>query len=92
LIQEEKSQQTYEIHRLVQLSTQWWLEQEQSLTKWQEKALDILLRECPSSDSVEDWKAWESISPHIAMVQGYHFQPGGAESLRRSSVKLTAFG
>jgi tetratricopeptide (TPR) repeat protein len=74
LIQEEKSQQTYTIHRLVQLSTQWWLEQEQTLNKWQERALDVLLRHCPSSDSVEDWKAWESISPHIAVVQGYHFQ------------------
>ena len=73
LIQEERSQQTYEIHRLVQLSTQWWLEQEQALTKSQERALDILLRECPSN-SVEDWKAWESLSPHIAMVQGCHFQ------------------
>jgi hypothetical protein len=74
LIQEGKSQQTYEIHRLVQLSTQWWLGQEKSLTKWQERALDILFRHCPSSDNVEDWKAWESISPHITILQGYQFQ------------------
>ena len=74
LIQEEKTQQTYSIHRLVQLSTHWWLEQEKILTKWQEKALDVLLRHCPSSDDVEDWKAWESISPHITIVRGYYFE------------------
>ena len=74
LVQEEKSQQTYTIHRLIQLSTQWWLQQENALTKWQERTLDVLLRHCPSSSSVEDWKAWESISPHITMVQGYHFE------------------
>ena len=74
LIQEEKSQQTYQIHRLVQLSTQWWLEQEKTLITWQEKALDLLLRHCPPSDSVEHWKAWESISPHITAVQRYHFE------------------
>jgi tetratricopeptide (TPR) repeat protein len=73
LIQEEKIQQTYEIHRLVQLSTQWWLEQEKTLKKWQERALDVLRRECPSSHNVENWKVWESLRPHITIVQGYHF-------------------
>jgi tetratricopeptide (TPR) repeat protein len=74
LIQEGKSKQTYQIHRLVQLSTQWWLEQEKSLVNWQEKALEVLLREHPSSGNVEDWKAWESISPHVTIVQGHHFE------------------
>jgi tetratricopeptide (TPR) repeat protein len=74
LVQEEKSQQTYKIHRLTQLSTQWWLQQEGALTKWQERSLNVLLRHCPSSSSVEDWKTWESISPHITTVQGYHFE------------------
>jgi hypothetical protein len=74
LIYKEKSQQTYQIHRLVQLSTQWWLEQEKTLKKWQKKALDVLIKHCPSSDSVEHWKAWESISPHIVVVQAYHFE------------------
>jgi hypothetical protein len=57
MVQEEKSQQTYKIHWLVQLSTQWWLEQEETLTKWQERALKVLVRECPLSDDVENWKA-----------------------------------
>ena len=74
LIQEEKTHQTYGIHRLVQLTTQWWLEHEKTLTTWQERALDVLLRHCPSSDSVKEWKAWESISPHITIVQKYYFQ------------------
>jgi hypothetical protein len=37
LIQEEKTQNTYGIHRLVQLSTQWWLEQEKTLVTWQQQ-------------------------------------------------------
>jgi tetratricopeptide (TPR) repeat protein len=76
LIQEGKSKQTYQIHRLVQLSTQWWLEQDKSLANWQKQALEVLLRKCPSSDNVEDWKAWESISPHVTMVRGYQFERG----------------
>jgi tetratricopeptide (TPR) repeat protein len=74
MIQEENSQQTYEIHRLVQLSTQWWLEERKTLAKWQERALEVLVRECPSRADLEDWKAWESISPHISVFQGYHFE------------------
>jgi tetratricopeptide (TPR) repeat protein len=74
LIQEEKTHQTYGIHRLVQLSTHWWLEQQKTLTTWQERALDVVLTHCPSSVDVEDWEAWESISPHITVVQQYHFE------------------
>jgi tetratricopeptide (TPR) repeat protein len=74
LIQEEKTQQTYGIHRLVQLSTHWWLEQQKTLTMWQERALDVLLTHCPPSSDVEDWEAWESISPHITVIQQYHFE------------------
>jgi tetratricopeptide (TPR) repeat protein len=74
LIQEEKTHQTYGIHRLVQLSTHWWLEQQKTLTTWQERALDVVLTHCPSSADVEDWEAWESISPHITVVQQYHFE------------------
>ena len=74
LIQEEKTQQTYGIHRLVQLSTHWWLEQQKTLTTWQERALDVVLTHCPSSVDVEDWEAWESISPHVTVVQQYHFE------------------
>src|SRR5271156_1517144 len=74
LIQEEKTHQTYGIHRLVQLSTHWWLEQQKTLTTWQVKALDVVLTHCPSSADVEDWEAWESISPHITVVQQYHFE------------------
>jgi tetratricopeptide (TPR) repeat protein len=74
LIQEEKTHQTYGIHRLVQLSIHWWLEQQKTLTTWHERALDVVLTHCPSSDDVEDWEAWESISPHITVVQQYHFE------------------
>jgi Tetratricopeptide repeat len=74
LIQEETTHQTYGVHRLVQLSTHWWLEQQKTLKTWQERALDILLTHSPSSVDVGDWEAWESISPHITVIQQYHFE------------------
>src|ERR1700722_368582 len=84
LIQEEKTQNTYGIHRLVQLSTQWWLEQEKTLATWQERALDVLLKHCPSNVGVENWKAWESISPHITIVRGYYFR--GDQRLQHANI------
>ena len=74
LIQEEITHQTYGIHRLVQLSTHWWLEQQKTLKTWQERALDVLHTHSPSTVDVEDWEAWESISPHITVIQQYHFE------------------
>jgi tetratricopeptide (TPR) repeat protein len=74
LIQEETTHQTYGVHRLVQLSTHWWLEQQKTLKTWQERALDILLTHSPSSVDVGDWEDWESISPHITVIQQYHFK------------------
>jgi hypothetical protein len=69
LIQEETTHQTHGVHRLVQLSTHWWLEQQKTLKTWQERALDILLTHSSSSVDVGDWEAWESISPHITVIQ-----------------------
>lgn len=66
LIQEEITHQTYGIHRLVQLSTHWWLEQQKTLKTWQERALDVLLTHSPSSFNVGDWEAWESRSVHTS--------------------------
>jgi tetratricopeptide (TPR) repeat protein len=74
LIQEEMTHQTYGIHRLVQLSTHWWLEQQKTLKTWQERALEVLLTHSPSSVNVGDWEAWDSISPHITVIQQYHFE------------------
>ena len=91
LIQEERTHQVYELHRLVQLSMQWWLEQEETLEKWQERALNALARHCPSSDNVEDWKAWESISPHIMTVLGYSFRTDD-DKLRYADVALQIGG
>ena len=91
LVQEEKTQQTYSIHRLVQLSMRWWLEREKVLTKWQEEALDVLVEHCPSSDSVEDWKAWESIIPHITIVREYHF-PQKKQKLKYADITFRLAG
>ena len=42
LIKEEQKGEVYVMHRLVQLSTQLWLESRKTLSEWQEKAMDII--------------------------------------------------
>lgn len=79
LIIEEKQEVTFAMHRLVQLSTQRWLEIQHSLTEWQVKALDALIS-CGLSGggieswNAEDWKVWNQISPHAYIVSHYDFK------------------
>ena len=61
------------------------------MTNWRERALDVLLEHCPSSDSVKDWKAWESISPHITVVRGYYFQ-GEKQKLQHADISSRLAG
>jgi hypothetical protein len=62
------------MHRLVQLSTQKWLQQRGTLVEWQEKAVDLIFNCCPSSGQYEHWTFWESINPHVQVVLGYEFR------------------
>ena len=53
----------YEVHRLVQLSTQKWLALQGTQNEWQEKALELMARNFPSGEH-ETWQACEVLYPH----------------------------
>ena len=71
LVSEEKSGSVLSIHRLVQLSTQKWLEAQNQLEHWQGRAVDAVFRCCPYNAEYEEWANWENILPHCQIVLGY---------------------
>lgn len=70
-----EGQHAFQMHRLVQIATQRWLENERTMPEWQEKALDAVLRCCPPTGRYEHWAAWETINPHVQTVPAYQFSP-----------------
>src|SRR5947207_3289784 len=74
LITEETKGAIYGMHRLVQILTQRWLEVQQELIKWQEKALEVVSHHCPSNGKYENWATWRAINPHVQAVLGYIFE------------------
>ena len=61
----------YEIHRLVQLAALNWLGVRGEIGMWQEKALSVVAKTFPNSES-EDWKKkCESLLPHAQKVIQY---------------------
>ena len=73
MITEETEASIFSMHRLVQLSTQKWLEHKNELSIWQEAALSALAKCCPSDGSYENWALLEAISPHLQVVLDYQF-------------------
>ena len=67
------NQGSYQMHRLVQIATQRWLENEGSLPQWEEKALAAVIRCCPPTGRYEYWEDWEAVNPHVQAVLGYSF-------------------
>ncbi|KAH0536621.1 hypothetical protein FGG08_006515 [Glutinoglossum americanum] len=74
LITEEQGGKMFGMHRLLQFSTQIWLKRQHVLVEWQEKALDVVSKCCPSDGEYENWAAWRAINPHVQVVLGYTFQ------------------
>jgi len=85
LITEEKDGAIFNIHRLVQLSTQNWLRLQHTLVEWQEKALNAVFANCPLDGRYEDWATWETISPHVQVVLEYVFRTESCQ-LKRASI------
>jgi tetratricopeptide (TPR) repeat protein len=85
LVTEEKNGAIFNIHRLVQLSTQKWLELQHVLVEWQEKALNAVFANCPLNGGFENWATWETISPHVQVVLEYIFSTKPCQ-LKRASI------
>ncbi|KAH0558819.1 hypothetical protein GP486_004539 [Trichoglossum hirsutum] len=74
LITEERKGAIFGMHRLVQFSTQMWLKSKHELIKWQEKALEVVSKHCPSNGEYENWASWRAVNPHVQAVLGYDLQ------------------
>ena len=61
------------LHRLVQLSTQRWLELQDSLERWQEIALRAISTHFPLGN-YENWRQCETLSPHAQVVIRYEYR------------------
>ena len=61
---------TYEMHRLVQLSTQAWLDIQNTTSIWRHKALTVLAGNFLNGAYFENWHNCETLLPHArAMLQ-----------------------
>jgi tetratricopeptide (TPR) repeat protein len=60
----------FDMHRLVQLSTQKWLEMHSELQAWQERYIDILRTAFPTSEYA-NWTTCQALFPHVVVMQSY---------------------
>jgi tetratricopeptide (TPR) repeat protein len=70
LITIEKGGKSFQMHRLVQLATRKWLEQQREINKWQEEAMNVLSKVFPSGDH-SNWGKCETLLPHAREVLKY---------------------
>ena len=68
MIKAEPGNKVFSTHRLVQLATQKWLELEGAIDRWQEIALESVCCCVPQTVLYQDWREWETISPHVVKV------------------------
>ena len=73
LITAEEGGASFEVHRLVQISTRRWLKLQGETDRLQEEALEILSAKFPSGD-YKTWVTCESLSPHVEAVTRYEFK------------------
>jgi tetratricopeptide (TPR) repeat protein len=74
LVTAEKGGDNFKMHRLVQVSTQRWLELHGETTKWREEALKVLSEAFPSN-KYKNWTTCEALAPHVQVVTQYTFTP-----------------
>jgi tetratricopeptide (TPR) repeat protein len=76
---------SFEMHRLVQLGTKKWLEVHDSIFKWEQKALRLLSKAVPDGD-YENWESWRSLLPHVEAVLSYDGFRSRDDLLEQASI------
>ena len=79
---------SFEMHRLVQLATQRWLEAEGQLERWQQQFVMSLEAAFPTGD-YEDWAICQTLFPHAKSALRLRFRESGAP-LRWAAVMYRA--
>ena len=69
LVRAEIGKQSFEMHRLVQLSMRTWLEVDKQLSKWIKESLRVLVKVFPSGD-YKTWPDCQVLVPHSKEVTG----------------------
>ena len=75
----EKS--TFKMHRLVQFSTQKWLEMQNELEVWQEKYIIIMAEAFPRG-RYKNWKRCQLLFPYAEVVLSYQVKSAGSMEQR----------
>jgi tetratricopeptide (TPR) repeat protein len=84
LISAERTGENLEMHRLVQLSTQRWLEVEGEIVQWQQKALKLLSKVFPEG-IFENWAICNRLVPHVQIAIKYSVDSRTCQ-LRRAAI------
>ena len=71
LIKAGRDQGVYELHRMVQLATQNWLQMQHQMKTWQEKALSVVADKFPAKKFVQNRQICESLLPHAQTAIQY---------------------
>lgn len=85
LINEESKDKTFSMHRIVNLSIQWYLKSQGTLNMWQEKALDCLETHLPQN---LDIKSIEILHPHIELVASYTYSTNACKLQHANILKF----
>lgn len=71
LVKQQAKERSFEMHRLVQLSTRKWLESNRELQKWISEALKTMVKMFPTAD-YESWSDCQALLPHSKEVLAYN--------------------
>ncbi|KAK5096203.1 hypothetical protein LTS08_007809 [Lithohypha guttulata] len=74
LIKSAANDSLFTMHRLVQHSTQKWLELQDKLLDWQERSVEVLVDVCPPYGTYEHLPRWRVLFPHVEAVIAYSLQ------------------
>jgi len=86
LVRPEIGMQSFEMHRLVQLSTRRWLETDRQLHEWIKKSIRVLATAFPSA-YYDTWEECHVLLPHAR--EAINHRPGDDEdALNQSEIAL----
>lgn len=89
----ETADECYTMHRLVQITTQKWIQRGTWKDRWQEEALQAVSKAFPNGD-FEHWTQCEILYPHAQLLIRYFFifvrNSSSTSNIRISSRKYTS--
>ena len=90
IVEEKKEFSKYSMHRLVQLSTQNWIQHLGQLSFFQEAAISAVSLCCPSTADFKDWPTFVDLGSHVNNVLEYNAETRPAK-INRANI-LHCFG